>query len=101
MVDPCHQLAQVHRMCTEIEPESKLCTLGDMYHWWVVASGGGYTHVKAQFCCEHKTALKRLKSKLCPCEAVRNLVELRKEKNCCSSFLKQAKNQGEAFNHFL
>lgn len=73
-------------MCTEIEPEGKLWTLGDMYHWWVVDSGGGYTHVGAQFCCEHKTALKRLKSKLCPCEAVRNLAELRKEKTIVIAF---------------
>ena len=40
-----------------------------------------------QFHYEHSTALKRLKSKLCPCEAVRNLAK--KGKNCCNSFLKQ------------
>ena len=40
----------------------------------------------AQFCYEHKTALKRLKSKLCPCKAVRNLAELRKEKTVVIAF---------------
>lgn len=39
-----------------------------------------------QFCYEHKTALKRLKSKLCPCKAVRNLAELRKEKTVVIAF---------------